>query len=107
MLALGVVGEVCAADGPSGDHYVCYKAKAARAARGEVAFPVFVPRNGDVVVDGLGSVGVGDQHARDLKKAVAVCAPANKNGEGLTDDVTHLEGYKTSRTRLVPRQSRA
>lgn len=102
-LALVASGEVRAQDAP-GDHYLCYKAKPARAERGVPAFPAFTPRSGDVIVDGLGSPALGDQHARDLKKSLAVCVPSDKNAEGIGDDVTHLEAYKATRTHMTPRQ---
>src|SRR6185295_11980354 len=49
----------------------------------------------------------GDQHLRDLRKPIGFCNPADKNGEGVVDAATHIEAYKSTRTRTSPRQPAA
>jgi hypothetical protein len=75
------------------DHYKCYTVKAPKGA------PAFPP---------LARVSVQDQFLSaprlfDLKKPTLLCAPVDKNGEGLKDHETHLMCYKAT---LSPRQSR-
>jgi len=84
------------------DHFKCYKATKARPPKSQT-YPEFTPRSGlDVVVDEFGTTPL------DLKKAISVCNPANKNDEDPTapGDVSHLESYKASVTRTVPSQPR-
>jgi hypothetical protein len=90
----------------SGDHYLCYTARKARAPRGEPPFPAFEPRSGVAVVDALASGDPEDRHLVDLKKPATLCLPVDKNGEGIADALTHLEGYKATRTRMRPSQPR-
>ncbi|HEY2387881.1 MAG TPA: Ig-like domain-containing protein [Candidatus Binatia bacterium] len=89
---------------PSGDHYVCYKAKPARAPRGMPPLPTFLPRLADRVLDAFGNAAPGDQHLRDLKKALTLCVPADVNGSGVADEVTNFEAYRAAKSRTVPRQ---
>src|SRR5262249_24900948 len=102
MLALLVA--TAAGAQPSGDHYVCYKAKPARAPRGAPPLPTFVPRLADPVLDDFVAVARADQPLRDLKKAVTLCGPADVSGSGVADDVTNFEAYRAATSRTVPRQ---
>ena len=106
LAALTLASSVAAGSTTPGDHYLCYTARHARPPRGEAAFPRFEPRSGVTIVDALASTLPADQHLVDLKKATTLCVPANKNGEGVLDTETHLEGYKTKRTRTRPSQPR-
>jgi hypothetical protein len=73
----------CVAPGPADecqcpgelDHFLCYKA-AAKAAQSVTLADAF--DNGTFAVSGI----------------KRLCAPANKNGEGVSDNVTHLTVYK-------------
>jgi hypothetical protein len=68
---------------PLGDHYLCYGAKDRTPGR----------QNPGVVnlVDQF-------QHAAyDVRPPRFLCAPADKNGEGVIDPVTHLKSYKIKR----------
>ena len=102
-----LASSVAAGPTPSpGEHYLCYAARKGRAPRGEPSFPVFEPRSGVAVIDALASDDPADQHLVDLKKATTLCLPVDKNGEGVIDAATHLEGYKAKRTRTQPSQPR-
>ena len=103
LALLVAITSATAAQAP-GDHYVCYKAKPARPPRGTPPLPRFVPRLADKVVDAFGALAAGDQHLRDLKKAVTLCVPADVNGSGVADDVTNFEAYRAAKSRTVPRQ---
>jgi hypothetical protein len=88
------------------DHLACYRARPARAPRGEAPFPAFAARTGDVVVDGLSSSLPHDMHKLDLRRATAICSPANQDGlypEAL-GHVEALESYRARLTRAKPRQ---
>lgn len=66
--------------GPTPDHYMCYKAKKTPQT------PKFEKR----------TVTLADQFESgsfDVKKPKAICAPADKEGEGIRDDVTHYASY--------------
>jgi len=106
LAALTLVSSVAAGSTTPGDHYLCYAARKARPPRGQAAFPRFEPRSGVSVVDALSSALPADQHLVDLKKSTTLCVPANKNGEGILDTETHLEGYKAKQTRTRPSQPR-
>lgn len=84
------------------DAYLCYRAVQAHAERGATPFPAFTPRVGASVVDALASAGIGEQHLRDVRKAVGLCVPATTNG--LAPGEIHLEAYAVTRTRTTPRQ---
>jgi hypothetical protein len=60
------------------DHYLCYKTKPASP---------FTPIPNVHLVDQFEDI-----HA-DVRKPKLLCPPADKNGEGIVDDVTHLEAY--------------
>lgn len=87
--------EVCGQDGPPPPpaelgHFFCYNAKPAKDA------PKFAPR----------TVSLTDQFETkdfEVKQSAKLCNPADKNGEGIDDPNTHLEGYKL---RAVQRASR-
>jgi hypothetical protein len=59
------------------DHYLCYKAKPKPPFSGAYLF----------LQDAFGNAGVSVSKPKDL------CAPANKNGEGVYDPATHEEAY--------------
>jgi len=68
------------------DHFRCYTGIAPKTAKGQPPLPKFTPRQ----------VKLSDEF--EIKSAnvvapVAVCAPADKNHEGVIDDDTHLEAY--------------
>lgn len=62
---------------PTIDHFKCYKVRSAR-----------FRRPGVKVTDQFGTLNF------DLKKPVRMCAPVDKNGEGIRDPLTHLVCYK-------------
>jgi hypothetical protein len=73
------------------DHFMCYKV---RATPGSVRF---VPVAGVTLDDQF------EQTTGDVKKPRALCAPADKDGEGVFDEATHLESYQVKSTpRHVP-----
>ncbi len=106
LAALTLASSVAAGATTANDHYLCYTARKARPPRGAAAFPRFEPRAGVTVTDALSSALPNDQHLVDLTKSTTLCVPANKNGEGIVDTETHLEGYKAKRTRTRPNQPR-
>ena len=66
--------------GPVPDHFMCYKAK----------------RTPQTPKFQAVTVTLDDQFESgsfEVKKPKALCAPANKNGEGVRDEDTHLESY--------------
>jgi hypothetical protein len=63
------------------DHYLCYKAKPTKSA------PRFTQVPGVTLVDAF------ESGAGTVVKPKALCAPANKNDEGLRDPATHLLSY--------------
>ncbi|MBI3770107.1 MAG: Ig-like domain-containing protein [Deltaproteobacteria bacterium] len=105
VVALLLVWGVGAESAAAGDHYLCYRAKPARADPGGAPFPTFAPRSGDAVIDALGSFAAGDQHLRDIKRAIGLCTPAEVDGQAALDDATHLDVYAVTRTRTVPPQA--
>jgi hypothetical protein len=64
------------------DHYKCYRVGGARFRRDNVA-----------LTTQFGSITV------DLKKPLHLCAPVDKNGEGIFDSTTHLMCYQSKGTR--------
>lgn len=80
------------------DHFRCYTALIPKPASGQPPFPKFTPR----------PVTLEDQFETKLTnvlKPLAVCAPADKNDEGVLDQNTHLEAYQIadSTTPVQPR----
>jgi hypothetical protein len=71
-------GGICAGDASCNDHYLCYKMKATT---------VFAPLSVNLV-DQLETTGAA------VVKPKAFCPPADKNGEGVLDTVTHEESYQ-------------
>lgn len=71
------------------DHYQCYSGK-------DLRMPPFVPQ-GAALSDQLGTEQIG------ADKLKYVCAPVNKNGEGIADPAQHLACYAISATKLAPR----
>jgi hypothetical protein len=61
------------------DHYLCYKVKATT---------IFTPPPAVHLVDDFEDV------TAEVRKLRALCTPASKNGEPVTDAVTHLEAYQ-------------
>ena len=66
------------------DHYLCYSA--ARTPRTTPPTLAFTPR----IVSLVDAI---ESSAAEVKKPVAICPPADKNGEGMLDPVTHEEAY--------------
>ncbi len=80
---------------PAGDAYVCYKGAAVRAP----FLPVFFPRPGTLIGDRF------TMAARlDVSKPLAVCNPAEVDGDAPSEPATRLEAFRTRRTRTVPAQ---
>jgi uncharacterized protein YfaP (DUF2135 family) len=75
------------------DHLLCYKAKAAKAPRDAAPFPAFTPQT-LTLTDRLGG-----PFGYDLKKTLALCNPADKNGEdpGAPAHEVHAVAYPTKR----------
>ncbi len=87
--------------GPTGvDHFKCYKAKVAKAKRGEPILPVFT-RTTVAVTDQFGG-----PRTFDLKKPTRLCAPANKNGEdpAAPSHPDHLVCYQAKLAKQTPKQ---
>lgn len=84
------------------DHFTCYKAKVAKAKRGERAFPKFVPTT-VTLTDQLGG-----PVRYDLKAPKRLCAPADKNGEDPAAPAhdMHLVCYPAKLTKEKPKQSK-
>jgi hypothetical protein len=101
VLASAFLATVGGAQPIPGDHFLCYRAKPIKA---NPPFPSFVSRTGDVVVDEFSTAQAEDLHKLDLQKPISVCNPADKNGEGVNDPVTRLEGYQAVATRARPPQ---
>jgi cysteine-rich repeat protein len=64
------------------DHFLCYKAKTTHGT------PKFTPQLGVSLDDQFESLTV------DVKKSKDICAPADKNGEGIADPAIHLTAYQ-------------
>jgi hypothetical protein len=80
------------------DHFKCYTAAVAKAAKGQPPIPTFTPHQ----------VTLEDQFETKLTnvlRPLAVCAPADKNDEGVIDSNTHLEAYQIAdnKTPVQPR----
>jgi len=71
------------------DHYQCYKAK-------DLKNPKFLGVEGVSLEDQFGSV------TADVKKLASICAPVDKNGEGIDDPAQHQCCYKVKRAKLEP-----
>jgi Bacterial Ig domain/K319L-like, PKD domain/Bacterial pre-peptidase C-terminal domain/Divergent InlB B-repeat domain len=69
------------------DHFRCYTGVLPKAVTGQPPFPVFAPRT-VTLQDEFGT------KTTNVLKPLTVCAPADKNSEGVLDDVTHLESYQ-------------
>lgn len=67
--------------GVPGDHFLCYRVR-------DVTVPPFAPVPGVSLSDQF------ESGSFDVKKPLALCAPANKRGEGIVDEVTHLKSYR-------------
>ncbi len=82
------------------DHYKCYRAKVAKAKKGQGPFPVFT-RTSVTLTDQFGG-----PLQFDLKKPTRLCAPADKNGEnpGAPSHVDHLVCYQAKLTKQAPKQ---
>jgi hypothetical protein len=76
------------------DDFNCYTAWVTRGT------PAFTPVTGVTLVDQFESATV------TVSGPTALCPPANKNAEGVVDDVTHLLAYqiKKRRARRCPRR---
>ena len=68
------------------DHFQCYEIK-----------PATIPPTTVTVEDQFGT------QALTLRFPHRLCAPANKNGEGIFDEIQHLVGYDTLRTPFTKR----
>ncbi len=101
MKRFGTVASMLAAFGLSGglafavnpphapdDHFECYKQKDTS--------PKFTPVTGVTLAD------VFENATATVVKTRSTCAPANKNSEGVVDDVTHLETYTLKITAATP-----
>jgi cysteine-rich repeat protein len=90
------------------DNFFCYKAKPAKAAAGEPAYPSFTPYLGVVVVDELGSGEPTDLHQLDLKKTIGVCHPADRDGSDpdAPNHAAHLNAYQAKLSKTDPAQPR-
>lgn len=77
------------------DHFFCYKTKAVKNST-EVFTP---PPPVTLTTADLAAARF------DVKKPLSLCLPAKKNGEGVTDEETHLEAYQISLTKMTPPQS--
>ena len=75
------------------DHFLCYKAKTAKGSK-------FEPVLGIELVDQF------EEGLFDAQKLTSVCNPADKNGEGVHDDVTHLVGYQIKLSKTDPKQAK-
>jgi hypothetical protein len=76
------------------DHYMCYRSRVTPGT------PKFTRVKNVALTDQFGSGEV------DVKKPVAICPPADKNGEGVNDPVTHLESYAIGRSKGQPRDAK-
>lgn len=71
------------------DHFQCYKVVAAKASKGQPAFPKFSRVNNVLLQDQF------ERKQTDLLKPLSICNPADKNGEGdIRDPITHLKSYQ-------------
>jgi hypothetical protein len=95
------LGATTASAQPAGDPFVCYKGRGLGSRGG---LPVFTPRDGEVVIDTFSTARPEDQHKVDLRKPLALCAPASVEGELVGDAATHLEAYDMKVTKTSPRQ---
>lgn len=73
------------------DDFLCYAATRTRGS------PKFTPARGLRMSDTV------DDTPFDVTKAIALCAPADKDGNGITDAATSLERYRIRRDRHAPR----
>ena len=72
-------------------HFQCYKAKVSKGT------PKFVPVADISLEDQFGTMRV------DVKKPRYLCNPVNKNGEGITDPVSHLMCYQIKQAKGDPK----
>ncbi len=85
-----LVSTIATAQAPFVDHFECYKSKPAR---------------GSVKFAGVAGLNLADRFETgdfDLVKARELCVPADKEGEGIDDATTHLEGYLLRATDSTP-----
>ena len=84
-------GCTAGAAGPCDDHFLCWRVTGARASRGSPPYPAFVKQRDVAVADALSG-----RRRSDIVKPVAICNPADKNGESpdapLHED--HHESYR-------------
>jgi hypothetical protein len=77
-------------------HFLCYKTRTSKDG------PELVPPAGGVTLTDEFETGT----VTDVRKTVTLCAPADKNDEGLADGVTHLKGYQIKALRTTPPASK-
>ncbi len=77
------------------DDFLCYGAKLTRGG------PPFTPALGMRLSDPLESMRF------DVRKPTLLCAPADRDGSGITDPATSLERYRLQRERRAPRFHRS
>jgi hypothetical protein len=78
------------------DHYRCYTVRTTKGA------PKFEPISGVRIVDPF------EERFVQIQRPRALCAPADKNGEGIADAATHLEQYRIKPAKMprhLPRTS--
>lgn len=73
------------------DDFLCYGTKPSRGG------PPFVPALGVTLKDTL------ENFSFNIRKPIALCAPADKDGNGIADPTISLERYRLQRDRRVPR----
>ncbi len=74
-------------------HFLCYKVLRSREG------PALVPPSGVTLTDQFETGTL-----VNVLKSVSLCAPADKNDEGVADDATHLKGYQIRLTSTRPAQ---
>jgi hypothetical protein len=77
------------------DDFLCYATKATRGT------PKFVPKLGVRLNDAL------ESFAFAIRKPIALCAPADKDANGVADPAISLERYRIQRERRTPRFTRS
>lgn len=86
-------GGTCAGLPTCIDHFLCYKGKTT------AGTTKFVPQPGVGLVDEFETLNV------DVKKSKGVCAPADKNGEGIQDAAIHLKTYQVKAVTGSPKHT--
>jgi hypothetical protein len=82
LVAAAAVGAEAGIVTSSPDHYLCYKAALAR---GQDRLPKDLAKS---LEDRFGG-----PQTFDVKKVVAICNPADRDGSGTSHPAVHLEGY--------------